>query len=168
MRKREVIVPIIVALITGCLSNYDKISKSVIEYTQGNTSSQNYDQELRIMLEKTGMRRQIDTMNNIYLNRLSLALALSNKYQNQPDKVKKIIAIQSRYLSYDNLISKSIDIFKHYYTLDDIENLNKIYSIPFVQRQIERTPIIITELMPIFLACEKEAIDAEHEIMANN
>jgi hypothetical protein len=137
-------------LTTGVLSNWDKLFSHVVTATyQGYKPTGDFETELRYHFEITGerknsedeVRRNVDAMRSILLAK-------------KPDDAKVINQAMEAVLEvapkFEDAVALLLPIYKKYYTVAEIQELNKFYSTDIMQQMVKKDPLIQQEYAPIF------------------
>jgi hypothetical protein len=150
LKRSEIIIAtigLIGVLITGVLSNWDKINgnKIVIEEYTGYNMTNNFETEMRYYFEVSGTRKNIETMQNQILNNLKIEM-----HEDSPEDAKEtkaVIKLQKELLKelLDKTIRVMIPIYEKHFTIAEIQNLNKFYSTKTMQTMLKKMPLLIQE-----------------------
>jgi hypothetical protein len=150
----QVIVPavctLIGAVIGALFGNWDKIfhkdkvvQAPVIDYAP----SGDFEQEVRIMLERTGQRSSIEDLQNRMFGQLE-----ANLLKDSPEaenEIKNILGIYREELpSYDDFVAMFIPIWQKYYNVSTIQELNKFYSTNTMREFSSKSKYVMEEYWP--------------------
>lgn len=165
LNRKEIIIAVIGLIgvsVTALLSNWDKLypKENVIttSYT-GYTQTEDPKSEFRYFMEITGVRDQMLTMQRGLLAQEKIQLA--ELFKDNPELLDKFYSIIDEELPHLNerLIASYIQIASQYFTLEEVQELNKFYSTPVMREMIRRQPLLaktyIQEVGPISTDFEK-------------
>jgi hypothetical protein len=153
-KNNEILIAVIGALAviaTAVFSNWEKFSNDKEEirasYT-GYKSTGNLDAELRYFFEVIGMRMAFDSMQK----------EIEKKFKNDlisahPDDHEKIGSLLTNFsreaISPDDLIGDLVQVYRKFYTIEEIQELNKFYSTEVMQNNLKKIPLIAPEMVKI-------------------
>jgi hypothetical protein len=155
-------------------ANWDKIFRGntivqaeVIDYTP----TDDFETEFRCYLERSGMRSTVEATQRHVLDVMTASISASLKRDYPPeehtdidDLVREVFAIiQEKMPGYDDYLKIYIPIWKKYYNIKDIQEMNKIQSTPQMRNARAKMPFIMEDLKPklIELAQRAEQIAQE-------
>lgn len=153
-KKNEItiaIIGLIGILITGVLSNWDKIrpDPEVIQViSPGYRATGNFETELRVYFEVSGVRATMENMQQQLANSLKMKLIAQN-----PENVEKIDAkiniLLEEAITLDEAIKKLLPVYRKYFTIQELEELNRFYSTEIMQNMINKMPLLTQEMAPL-------------------
>lgn len=136
---------------TGVFSNWDKMfPKSGVIQTvySGYEPTGDFETELRYYLEVSGFRKWAT----------EYPAQFATSYENsliaqQPKNAKAIHDImdiaREQSPKYDDLVQMILPIYQKYYSIEELQELNKFYSTRAMQEMVKKLPLISQELAPI-------------------
>lgn len=153
-KKSEIIIAIIGligVITTGVLSNWDKLSGNKIiteEYT-GYNMTNDFETEMRYYFEVSGTRKTIESFQEEMYNNLKMKML--EDAPEDAEKTKAIIKLNKELSEeiFDKTIRKVIPIYQKYFTLAEVQNMNKFYSTNTMQVMLSKMPLVVNELAPI-------------------
>jgi hypothetical protein len=153
-KKSEIIIAIIglIGIVTtGTLSNWDKLvgNKIIVEEYTGYNMTDDFETEMRYYFEISGTRKTLEAYQNKIFDDLKMDLL-----EDSPDDAKEnraIIEINKELAKelFDKSIRKIIPVYKKYFTISEIQNMNKFYSTKTMQIMLNKMPLLINESTPI-------------------
>ena len=153
-KHKEVLIAIIGLigiLVTAGLSNWDKIfpESNVIEAKySGYRPTDNYETELRHYFNVSGTRLALDNMQKQLAQ--NFKMQLSAEYPEDSEEIKKIMDIAlEEALTFDEILTKLIPVYKNHFTLLELQELNKFYSTETMQNMIKKLPLLTQEAAPL-------------------
>ncbi|UZJ40057.1 DUF2059 domain-containing protein [Prosthecochloris sp. SCSIO W1102] len=107
-----------------------------------------FETELRYFYEVSGVRSYLENMEKQLLEQFKKTLL--SQYPDDRKQVDKMIDILSEEsLSLDDVIKAYMPVYKKYYTIEELQELNKFYSTDLMQSMVKKNPSIAQELAPI-------------------
>lgn len=155
-KKNEItiaIIGLIGILLTGVLSNWDKIfpDPEVMQIQvnfSGYRATGNFETELRYYFEVSGVRAIMENMQQQLAN--SFKMELTAQY---PEYVEEIDAAMNvaleEAITLDESIKKLLPVYRKYFTVQELQELNKFYSTEIMQNMINKMPLLTQELAPL-------------------
>jgi hypothetical protein len=151
-RRTEITIAIIGLLgilATAVFSNWDKIFSKVIQesYT-GYRPTDNFETELRYYFDVSGVRATAEIMQQQLISEYKMVLITES-----PESAEKIDAIMSTVLeespTLDEVIKKYMPVYRKYFTIEEIQRLNKFYSTETMQNLVKKLPLLTQEIVPL-------------------
>jgi hypothetical protein len=160
------IIGLVGVVFTGMVSNWDKIfhADSVISERANYTPAGDFESELRVYMEKSGTRAQMEDLQG----RLLDAMQQQMTTQDPADaaKIVRLIAeVKKVQPSFEDILKRLLPIYQKYYTIDEIRALNKFYSTPTMQSMIAKNPLIARDTQPILQQVMQEQQVKAQEIV---
>lgn len=152
-RKNEItiaIIGLIGVLITGFLSNWDKIypDPDVMEVKTDYRATGNFETELRIYFEISGVRATMENMQQQLA--YSYIIELTAQYPENVEIIDAVInAALEEAITFDEVIKKLLPVYRKYFTIQEIQELNKFYSTEIMQNMINKLPLLTQEVAPL-------------------
>jgi len=119
------------------VENNSTTTKQVVNSVKENDAE--YKQAVTKLLEQTGMKESfskiIEQQTDVLVKRLPVLKSVK-------DDIK---SFYSKYLSWDRIKEETIKIYKKYYTLEEIKELQKFYQTPVGKKTIKVLPSIMQE-----------------------
>lgn len=107
-----------------------------------------FETELRYFYEVSGVRSYLENMEKQLLEQFKQTLL--SQYPDDMKLVNKMVDILSEEsLSLDDVIKAYMPVYKKYYTIEELQELNKFYSTDLMQSMVKKNPSIAQELAPI-------------------
>ena len=133
MKNSEIIIAtigVIGTLGAATLSNLDKIlpGRGVVQAAySGYEPTGDFETELRYYYDVSGARRAIQSMTDNVLG--GLEAQIKTRYPNDTETLSKVFQIAKEETpTIDKVIDLSLPIYKKYFTVTEIQELNKFYS----------------------------------------
>lgn len=153
-KRGEIVIAIIgmigVAL-TGIFSNWEKIfpDENVVEATYtGYRPTGNFETEFRYHIDVSGTRRMIESMQQqVMLNAKHAALAEQPHRAQEIERIFKVV--ESEAVKLDDVIRAMLPVYQKYFTLEEMQELNKFYSTKVMQSMTDKLPLVSQELAPV-------------------
>lgn len=153
-QSATVIVAIIGAVgvvVTAVLSNWDKLFGSgdyLRAKVTGYKPTKNFETELRVYFEVSGMRKMLEAQQEQILQ------AERNKVlTSDPAKAKEFeklaAAVKKEAIRLDDMIQALLPVYQKYYTLEEMQELNKFYSTDVMQAMLAKSPLVAQDMAPI-------------------
>jgi Uncharacterized protein conserved in bacteria (DUF2059) len=156
MQKNEIIIAIIGVIGTlgaAILSNLDKIlpGRKVVQATYaGYEPTGDFETELRYYFEVSGARKMLQKMSEDLL--ASFEAQLKAEYADDPEEVRKTIkTARDETLTVDKLIDLILPIYKKYFTVTEVQELNKFYSTRPMREMIDKMPQVLNDFIPVMI-----------------
>jgi hypothetical protein len=128
-------------LTTGVLSNWDKLFSHVVTVSyQGYKPTGDFETELRYFFEITGRRKTGDRLIEAVRSGL-----ISANPQNAEKINQQLNAASETALTSDETLAATLPIYAKYYTVAEIQELNKFYSTEIMQEYLKREPLLQEE-----------------------
>ena len=153
-------------LITGTLSNWDKLfpPPNVVKSTfSGYQPTGDPQIELRYFTEVTGMRDNIKQMQTGMLEHFRKQAEKELSYN--PEMVAKVFKIIETEAAsqYDEVVNSYVPIASKYFSVAEIQELNKFYSTPVMRELLRKQPLMAKEFIPVAM----ESAQKSQERMMN-
>jgi hypothetical protein len=137
-------------LTTGVLSNWDKLFSHVVTASyQGYKPTGDFETELRYHFEITGERKNSENQTRQTLDAMRSLLIAKH-----PDDAKEINQVMEAVLEivpkFEDSVALSLPIYTKYFTVAELQELNKFYSTDIMQQMVKKDPLIQQEYAPIF------------------
>jgi hypothetical protein len=152
-RKNEIaiaIIGLVGIMVTAGFSNWDKIfsPKNVIQssYT-GYAPTGDAQVELRYFSEITGMRGLVRGMQAEML--ASSKVEIETQFKDKPEMAKELLKAldEEMELQYDQILNIYIPIASKYFSVAELQDLNKFYSTPAMREMTRKGPLMNKEYM---------------------
>jgi hypothetical protein len=144
------IIGLIGVLVTALLSNWDTLFGNVVRasYSPEYTPTKNFETELRIFFEVSGVRATLESaQKNILQNQ---RIELLTKYSEKAEIInKEYDAIADEAITLDEAIKALLPVYRKYLTIDEIQQLNKFYFTDVMQGLTSKMPMLAQEAAPI-------------------
>jgi hypothetical protein len=151
------------------ITNWDRLSSKVVsaEYS-GYQPTGNFETEMRYFLEVSGARAQAENSNKEMLAAMKSQFIQNNDIP-QEDVDKFISVLSKSMYDFDESVRDMLPIWQKYFTIEQIQELNKFYSTPNMQNLVRVQPAITRESMQIlvqksFAKSEKMIAELEKEM----
>lgn len=162
-RKNEIIIAIIGltgVLTTSLFSNWDKIypPKNIVTSSySGYAPTGDPQVELRYFMEITGMRSTVSGMQTEILR--PIKNQIKESYKDKPEISADLLRIIDEEVEpqYDQIINAYIPLASKYFSVEELQELNKFYSTPTMREMTRKTPLLNKEFMPIAMMIAKKS-----------
>lgn len=154
----------------GAISNWDKIfGPSTIEapYSVYKPTGE-FDIEARYFMDVSGTRRDFDLLITKNMEAFdSLIQDLKNSIkssseegaENNIDKLDRLLSIaDEKKTDTDKIIRTILSVYKKYYTVKEIQELNKFFSTDLMRAMVSKSPAIWGDLLPAIQDLEMKRI----------
>ena len=122
------------------------------EKVSGYNPTNDFETELRVLMELSGQRALTSIMQenivSVHENR-ALAEATPDEAQEVKDT---FVAVREQMLKFDEIVTLFYPIYKKYYSLEGLQELNKFYSTKVMREFVSKTPFIAEETVPLMMA----------------
>lgn len=154
-RKNEIaiaIIGLIGIIVTAGFSNWDKIfpPKNVVQssYT-GYAPTGDPQVELHYFTEITGMRGLLRGMQTEMLG--PIKKQIETEYEDKPEIAAELLKVidEELELQYDQTINVYIPIASKYFSVAELQELNKFYSTPAMREMVRKAPLLNKEFIPV-------------------
>ena len=140
-------------LVTATFSNWDKMFPNPEEIRvnfSGYRATGVFETELRYFFEVAGLRSWVENTQQ------QLVVTMRNDLiKEYPDKVTEINMILDASLeeapTIDDIIKALLPVYRNYYTIEELQELNKFYSTEIMQNMVRKTPALMQEAAPLQL-----------------
>jgi len=152
--KREIVIAIIGligVLVTGFLSNWDKVfpNHNIVQATySGYRPTGDFETELRYFFEVSGLRATLETMQQQLLQAQKADL-LSQRPKDAEDINTLFDAVGKESPRPEDIIRDFIPIYQKHFSINEIQELNKFYSTDVMQGMVKKMPLVIQDAAPL-------------------
>ena len=160
-KKNEITIAVIGllgVLVTAAFSNWDKIFPNPNEVRanySGYRATGIFETELRYFFEVSGLRIMLENM-----QQQGVIALRNNLIKENPENAKEINLLMDASLeeapNVDEIIRKLLPAYKNYFTIEELQELNKFYSTEIMQNMIRKTPALMQEFAPLQLELMQE------------
>lgn len=158
------VIGLIGVLATAIISNFSKWFGPpqlavAYQYKHGYKSSRDFDAAVRYLMDVSGTRRTLEAYLSTSLTQISEQGITEHpdQAQNINDVVKAARAESSGFI--DLVIDRMLPIYHKYYTLDQIEELNRFYSTDVMQTMVANGPRVSEDVVKMQPEVLREWID---------
>lgn len=138
-------------LATGVFSNWDKLfakNPTVQAAYTGYKPTGDFETELRYFLDVSGSRATMDAFQKSLIENQKQQLLIA--YPNDAATITKIFDIASQeMIKFDDIIAELLPVYQKYYTVDELQQLNKFYSTDAMRQMVKQGPLIVNDTIPI-------------------
>src|SRR5262245_9917992 len=136
-------------IITGTLSNWDKLFGNVVEAKySGYRPTGTFETELRYYFEVSGARNTIEAMQAQLLK--SYKDALVSKHPTDSAEILSLIDRAAKEApTLDDVIREFVPLYQKYFTLQELQELNKFCSTEIMQGMVKNMPLLVQEAAPL-------------------
>jgi hypothetical protein len=153
--KRGQIIVAIIGLVgivvTATFSNWDRLfpKQNLVQATySGYRPTGNFETEFRYYFDVSGTRQTLELMQRQML--LNLRTDLISKNPNDAKAITKMFdVIEKESIKVEDVLKVLLPIYQKYYTLAEIQELNKFYSTEVMQDMVKKGPLITQDAAPI-------------------
>ena len=153
-KKNEVMIAIlglIGIVVTGGFSNWDKIfpDEEVMQVRfSGYRATGNFETELRYYFEVSGVRATMENTQQQLVN--NFKITLTSQYPEEAENIDAIMnASLEEAITIDEVIKKLLPVYRKYYTIEEIQELNRFYSTEIMQNMLKKMPLLTQESAPL-------------------
>ena len=148
------------ALGVGYMTNWDKFNPptNVVKSTYaGYTPTGDPQVELRYFFEVNGMRGVLKGLQSEMLSPYRQRLEV--QYKDKPELAAELFKVMSDdfEIQYDQVLNAHIPIAAKYFTVAEIQELNKFYSTPAMREFIRKAPLLTKEYGPMVTTLAQQA-----------
>lgn len=154
----------------GVISNWDKIfGPSIIEAPySGYKPTGEFDIEARYFMDVSGTRKDFDMLISTNMEAFdTLIQDLKQKIkssseegaENNIDTLNRLLSIaDEEKANADEIIGTILSVYKKYYTVEEIQELNKFFSTDLMRAMVSKSPAIWGDLLPALRDLEMKRI----------
>jgi hypothetical protein len=153
-KRNEVIIATIGlfgVLITGTLSNWDKLfpKENLMQATySGYRPTGNLETEFRYYIEVSGLRQGLELMQKQLLSNAEAQAITENP--SDAEEIRKVFSIIGKEaIKLDDVIREMLPVYEKYFSLAELQELNKFYSTEIMQGLMKKSPLIAQDAAPI-------------------
>lgn len=145
------VIGLVGGVVVAVLSNWDKLFHNMVTAKVSDyTPSGDFETEVRHFVELSGVRAQTVQMVEQVL--ASQENALLAQYPDEGEDVRTAFRIaREQSAKWDDFISVLIPIWRKYYEVSDVEELNRFYSTKPMRSFVAKSPHIANDYMPIMM-----------------
>jgi hypothetical protein len=147
------IIVAVASVVSGIFSNWDRIlpARGTVQASySGYRPTGDFETEFRYYLEVSGFRKGVQSMQENLLN--NFISTLVSQYPSDAEAINKAAKrVREEAFRLDDMINILIPIYKKYYTVSQIQELNKFYSTQPMREMVEKTPYVQEEFVPIIV-----------------
>lgn len=115
----------------------------------------NFDTELRYFIELSGTRASYAQM--IRSLTQSMEASLRQQYPNNASEVHNTMRLITNVLpTLDEMINRVIPIYRKYFNVSEIQQINKMYSTPVMRNMVSKQPLLMQHIGPLFVEIQRE------------
>lgn len=145
------IIGVVGVIVTAVLSNWDKLFRKdeIIQakVTGDYRPTGNFETELRYYFEVSGTRAATESMQQQILQNQKIVLLSAN-----PEDAETINSrfdtITKEAIRFEDVIKALLPVYQKYFTLNEIQELNKFYSTEVMQRMVAKMPLVAQDSAP--------------------
>ena len=145
------IIGVIGVIITAVLSNWSKIfpdKNKITAKVTGYESTGVFETELRYFMEVSGARSLTENMTLQLLQQFMIQAI--QEYPENADEITEIFkTIANEAITVDDVIRKFLPVYTKFYTIEQIQELNRFYSTDIMQQLVKNSQALIVELAPL-------------------
>jgi hypothetical protein len=143
------VIGLIGVLATALLSNWDKLFRKVVQAQySGYTPTKDFETELRVFFEISGSRKLLEAEQEQLLQNIRASLLV--EHPGDAEKINKHIdAVRDEAIKYEEVVKTFLPVYRKYYDIGDIQELNKFYSTDIMQNMAAKGPLIAQDLAPV-------------------
>ena len=138
-------------LVTAFISNWDKLfpkKNEVKAIFSGYNQTNDFETELRYYFLASGTRKLIESMVKQLL--LNQKAALIQQYPEDSKKITKVIEVSlEEAITVDDVIKNLLPVYKNYFSIEELQELNKFYSTEIMQNMTKKNVGLTIEAAPI-------------------
>jgi len=153
------IIGLVGVLATALFSNWDKLFQErgvVTARYEGYRPTGNLETELRYFLEISGARKFYESSPR---QSISAVIAQDPKLAQDPQAAKELSEKFERLMvPFDEWVKAIVPIYTKYFSITDLQSLNKFYSTEAMQNLVNKQPMLQEEIMPIITKMTMENI----------
>jgi hypothetical protein len=138
-------------LVTAFLSNWEKMfpKKNEVKVTfSGYHQSNDFETELRYYFLISGARKMLENM-TLQLS-INQRASLIQEYPEDADGINKIMdASLEEAITVDDVIKNLLPVYKNYFSIEELQEMNKFYSTEIMQNMVKKMPGLTIEAAPV-------------------
>ena len=153
---------------TAAFTNWDKMfpHTGVVQATYtGYRPTGKFETELRYFNEITGARAQNEAFRTSYLEQFRKAMLDKGQDVKKVNAMLDFMKEEFDGLTQDKFIELVLPVYQKYYTLEEMQELNKFYSTEIMQQKVAKDPLVQQALAPTFMKLQQEMIQRMMERM---
>lgn len=136
------IISLVGVIAVAVISTWDKSSptESTIQVTySGYKPTGTFDTELRYYFDVSGTRAVITSMQTVLIN--TFRDKLISEYPDNAEEINSILDIANKEApTLDEVLKKYRPVYRKYFTVEKIQELNKFYSTEIMLNMVKKTP----------------------------
>jgi hypothetical protein len=151
--QREIVIAIIGligVLVTALFSNWDKLfhKESIVQAQTSYRPTGRFETELRYYFDVSGARAAMEsTQQQMMLNQ---RIHLLSTYPEDAERINKMLdTITKEAIGLDDVIRTLLPVYQKYFTLSEIQELNRFYSTDVMQAVLAKLPLLAQDAAPI-------------------
>jgi hypothetical protein len=144
------IIGLVGVLATALVSNWDKLFQDrgvVTARYEGYRPTGNFETELRYFLEVTGNRKLYESLPKQSINAVISQDPRLSQDPKGAEELKEMF--EHAMVRFDEVVQAMLPIYSKYFSLTDLQRLNKFYSTEEMQNLVNKQPMLLQEVMPI-------------------
>lgn len=162
-RRNEIaiaIIGLIGVLATAVFSNLDKIfpPKNVVRsFYSGYAPTGDPQVEFRYFTEITGMRNLVRGMQMDMLG--PIRAQIEARYKDKPEISADLLKVidEEMEMQYDQIMNAYVPVALKYFSVAELQELNKFYSTPAMREMTHKVPLLNKEFMPLVMTLAKKS-----------
>jgi len=143
------IIGFIGVFVTALLSNWDKLFRKVVQSPySGYTPTKDFETELRVFFEISGTRKWLEAQRDQLLQNKRVSVLV--EYPEDAEEInKQFDTIRDEAITFDYVLKAFLPVYQKYFSIGDIQELNKFYSTDIMQNMAAKGPLIAQDLAPV-------------------
>lgn len=150
-------------MIAGAIiSNWDKFflkpNEGLVQARyQGYKPTGDFETEFRYYMEVSGARKSMNAMKQDVIDRYKAKVKATSPEDIQ--EMETYIKFFEKILDHDKIVKEIMPLFRRYFTIEELQELNKFYSTDIMQKWVNKLPYIVHDQVDLIGKLTKEAND---------
>ena len=168
LKRSEIIIAtigLIGVLITAFLSNWDKLfpKDNVVtaSYSAGYKPTGDFETEYRYFMEVSGARKSMEIVQQQLVNGVKTALISQGADAETIDR--RLEDAKRDIPTFDEMLGKFMPLYQKYFTLAEIQELNKFYSTDIMRGYVQKMPLLAVEMGQLGSKLFQDMIERQHQ-----
>ena len=167
------LIGLIGVLLTAVISNVDKLSivfsgkSTLVTGYSGYKPSGDFATEFKYLFNITGLETTLDSMEQQWIS--SSRMQDLTQHPEDKDQINAIYdAVSKEMPTVGEIEERFLPIYQKYYTVKEIQELNKFFSTETMQDYVKKAPLVMQDATPIMLQMQSEIANRIAARLRNN
>jgi hypothetical protein len=143
------IIGLIGTLGSAIISNFDTLTGQAVKSKTSYHSTSDFQTEYIHLINVSGAKKQFEAIFPQMLNNIAAQEKSQNPEASQQIDQRNYVLQNKAINNIDDFLIKLLPVYEKYFTLEDLQTLNKFYSTEIMQKMMEKQPFLTKEIMPI-------------------